>query len=553
MAATNLSDNNPAMATGVHHSRHSGQNISSPKSRRSPRPVSSPWTQIVRGELEIPAVVPSSPSNVTSSAAIVEPRSPSPSSSPSSSLTVEEPAGAERSDSGNESLSNAGNKPAWNKLSNGAVEVGPVMGAVSWPALSESTRFTNKSSSDSPKDSADGSAGPACEGTGNPPSSPYKKGISASPSPNPTPAATPTLTPTPAATPTLTPTHRQKSMKRSGAASSYSGGVSQQSATSVSTIDTTPSNPSSKDHMQRNSFASQSHNDHNYQHQHQPNSFRSRGSGYPRGDSSHHHNHGSRRDQDRGNHDWNPHRNYGQPQRVVQRYIRPPPPPSNATFIPSSMRPLGGPIPFHEFVPPVVYVAAPPQEALRSVPFVAPMPPNAVFFPASDPQLYARIVHQIEYYFSDENLVKDTYLRRNMDEDGWVPIHLVAGFKMVRSLTDNIPVILDALRSTSTVVEVQGDKVRRRNDYSKWIMLPSTPTSNDVAPLSPANSSQDLLAAGVQNITLETYNSTDVRGDFKVEALQSRSPRNFNSQSQLPGTGKPNIGAGLDHSFSARK
>lgn len=163
MAATNLSDNNPAMATGVHHSRHSGQNISSPKSRRSPRPVSSPWTQIVRGELEIPAVVPSSPSNVTSSAAIVEPRSPSPSSSPSSSLTVEEPAGAERSDSGNESLSNAGNKPAWNKLSNGAVEVGPVMGAVSWPALSESTRFTNKSSSDSPKDSADGSAGPACE------------------------------------------------------------------------------------------------------------------------------------------------------------------------------------------------------------------------------------------------------------------------------------------------------------------------------------------------------------------------------------------------------
>lgn len=95
--------------------------------------------------------------------------------------------------------------------------------------------------------------------------------------------------------------------------------------------------------------------------------------------------------------------------------------------------------------------------------------------------------------------------------------------------------------------------MRRRNDYSKWIMLPSTPTSNDVAPLSPANSSQDLLAAGVQNITLETYNSTDVRGDFKVEALQSRSPRNFNSQSQLPGTGNPNIGAGLDHSFSARK
>ncbi|XP_038881783.1 la-related protein 1C-like [Benincasa hispida] len=547
MAATNLSDNNPAMATApAHHSRHSGQNVSSPKSRRSTRPVSSPWTQIVRGELEIPAVVPSSPANMTSSAAIVEPRSSFPSSSPSSSLAVEEPAGAERSESGNESLSNAGNKPAWNKLSNGAVEVGPVMGAVSWPALSESTRFSTKSSLESPKDSVDGSIGPACEGIGNPPSLPYKECNSASPisNPNPNPAPTPTLTPT------LTPTHRQKSMKRSGASNSHSGGVSQQSTTPGSIIDTTPSNPSSKEHIQRSSFASQSQNDHSYQHQR--NSFSRRGSGYPRGDSSHHHNHGSRRDHDRGNHDWNPHRNYGQPQRVVQRYIRPPPPPSNATFVPSSMRPLGGPIPFHEFVPPVVYVAAPPQEALRSVPFVAPIPPNAVFFPASDPQLYARIVHQIEYYFSDGNLVKDTFLRGKMDEDGWVPIHLVASFKMVRSLTDNIPVILDALRMISTSLEVQGDKVRRRNDYSKWIMLPSTQTSNDVAPLSPANSSQDLLAAGVQSITLETYSGTESWGDFHVEALQSQSPRNFNSQSQPLGTGKPNIGTGLDHSFSAR-
>lgn len=147
MAATNLPDNNPATVTGAHHSRHSDQNTSSPRSRRSTRQVSSPWTRIVRGELEIPAVVPSS-------TVIVEPRSLSPS--------AEEPV-VERLESGDGSQTNVGNKPAWNKLSSGAVEVGPVMGAVSWPALSESTRFTTKSSLESPKGSADGSVGSACE------------------------------------------------------------------------------------------------------------------------------------------------------------------------------------------------------------------------------------------------------------------------------------------------------------------------------------------------------------------------------------------------------
>lgn len=34
---------------------------------------------------------------------------------------------------------------------------------------------------------------------------------------------------------------------------------------------------------------------------------------------------------------------------------------------------------------------------------------------------------------SDENLIKDTYLRQKMDEQGWVPISLIAGFKKVET------------------------------------------------------------------------------------------------------------------------
>jgi len=34
-------------------------------------------------------------------------------------------------------------------------------------------------------------------------------------------------------------------------------------------------------------------------------------------------------------------------------------------------------------------------------------------------------------FFSNDNLVKDIYLRRNMDDQGWVPINLISNFKKV--------------------------------------------------------------------------------------------------------------------------
>ena len=157
MAASNLPDADSVTASIADHSpRNSGQNNnsssgSSPKSssrRSGGRTVSSsPWTRIVRGEIDVAAVVSSS----ASPTAVVEPVSFF------SSSSSEEPVG-ESYDGGNGSTANAGKKPAWNKLANGT-EAGPVMGAVSWPALSESAKGTPKSSSDSLKSLGDGSAG----------------------------------------------------------------------------------------------------------------------------------------------------------------------------------------------------------------------------------------------------------------------------------------------------------------------------------------------------------------------------------------------------------
>ena len=51
-----------------------------------------------------------------------------------------------------------------------------------------------------------------------------------------------------------------------------------------------------------------------------------------------------------------------------------------------------------------------------------------------------------EYYFSTENLLKDFYLRRQMDDDGWIAVNLLANFRRVRIHTGTV--------NTELIVEV---------------------------------------------------------------------------------------------------
>jgi len=43
-----------------------------------------------------------------------------------------------------------------------------------------------------------------------------------------------------------------------------------------------------------------------------------------------------------------------------------------------------------------------------------------------------------EYYFSNENLEVDVFLRQQMSNEGYVPLSLIASFHRVRSLCDNV-------------------------------------------------------------------------------------------------------------------
>ncbi|GMH14917.1 hypothetical protein Nepgr_016758 [Nepenthes gracilis] len=508
--ATALSPPSSGLPGDVHGGSHSGW---SPAGSRNP----SPWTKIIRGgESEVPVASPSGASTFPPAAAAVFHEQTSVNNkgvaSPENLAVVTQP---ESSANGN---SNDTKKPAWNKPSNVNLESGTVMGAASWPALSESTRASPKlSSSDSPKIPSDASAS-FSQVTGNAaassslPSLSSQKQASGNANSNPTPNhGRPT---------------RQKSMKReSGGNGVANGGFSHLSTPygSVGEASHTSSmkpgsgggpDSSARDHTHNNANREPGQRNAGDQAQ-QRTAFRRGNSGWQsRGDGSSHQNYGGRRDQDRGNHDWNHQRNFNSrdapmqtPRAFPRGFIRPPSP-GSAPFIPAPpLGPFVGPMGMPEL--PIYYIGP------QSMPFVTPIPP---MFPPPDLQLHAKIVNQIDYYFSNENLIKDTYLRHNMDELGWVPVTLIAGFKKVMQLTGNVQLILDALRS-STVVEVQGDKIRKRENWKRWIMPSSVQFPTGLGSESPRLQ----LEARIQSVGLDEKpaNHSSSRGQLASQAREN--------------------------------
>lgn len=78
---------------------------------------------------------------------------------------------------------------------------------------------------------------------------------------------------------------------------------------------------------------------------------------------------------------------------------------------------------------------------------------------------------QIEYYFSEENLQRDFFLRRKMDEGGFLPISLIASFHRVQALTQDVSLVVEALVNSTTVEIVDGVKLRTRHDPTKWPLV----------------------------------------------------------------------------------
>ncbi|KAG2207968.1 hypothetical protein INT47_010952 [Mucor saturninus] len=94
------------------------------------------------------------------------------------------------------------------------------------------------------------------------------------------------------------------------------------------------------------------------------------------------------------------------------------------------------------------------------------------------------IMQQIEYYFSIDNLCKDIFLRQQMDANGFVDLSFIANFNRVKGLTTDIKLIREAL-DNSQILEVKGDKLRKREGWETWLMPAVIPGPTPVTPVVP--------------------------------------------------------------------
>lgn len=94
---------------------------------------------------------------------------------------------------------------------------------------------------------------------------------------------------------------------------------------------------------------------------------------------------------------------------------------------------------------------------------VAVDPKDPPYTPPDD-DLAAKIVSQVEFYFSDANITRDAFLLKHVrrNKEGYVSLKLVSSFKRVKHLTKDWRVVAEALKkSVKLEVNEAGTKLRR--------------------------------------------------------------------------------------------
>ncbi|XP_071697716.1 la-related protein 6A [Rutidosis leptorrhynchoides] len=79
-----------------------------------------------------------------------------------------------------------------------------------------------------------------------------------------------------------------------------------------------------------------------------------------------------------------------------------------------------------------------------------------------------KIIKQVEYYLSDENLRTDKFLLKYLakDEEGYVPVAVIASFKKMKKLTHHKYLVVAALKESSLLtLSSNGKKVKRVHPF----------------------------------------------------------------------------------------
>lgn len=79
-------------------------------------------------------------------------------------------------------------------------------------------------------------------------------------------------------------------------------------------------------------------------------------------------------------------------------------------------------------------------------------------------------VGQIEYFFSADELCKNTFLRNHMDTEGYLPAAIVFNFPSVIKYSIPYAVLLETVaKSESLDVDMNNETIRINGDYKKWL------------------------------------------------------------------------------------
>ncbi|KKZ57977.1 hypothetical protein EMCG_05529 [[Emmonsia] crescens] len=127
--------------------------------------------------------------------------------------------------------------------------------------------------------------------------------------------------------------------------------------------------------------------------------------------------------------------------------------------------------------------------------------------------LMSMISMQLEYYFSVDNLCKDLFLRKHMDSQGFVLLSFIAGFKRIKSLTEDMDLLRLVCRQLKGVeyrpAEDGTDRLRKREKWEQWILaMESRDTSaqnEGPPPLSLSSPAHDGISDGLNSTHLDTH------------------------------------------------
>jgi la-related protein 1 len=140
------------------------------------------------------------------------------------------------------------------------------------------------------------------------------------------------------------------------------------------------------------------------------------------------------------------------------------------------------------------------------VPVGLPVTPGVVVL--VEEELKKAIRGQIEYYFSEENLLRDVFIRRKMDSEGFLPISLIASFHRLQHLTQDVNMIINSLKDSVSVELSENQlKARPRENPLKWPIKVDNEEGLSISS-SQTNSSESKTSQDSDDATTTADNST---------------------------------------------